>query len=121
MKSEPFYVTVIFGSKDNLNAFIHNPSNQHNQPKQNIKVKTAFEIAVLEGLSAFNSKFDSLNRYMIAIERKFQEMDKLVEHLYQRDKQNHNNFKDNNNSLFDNNEQPIFTMSIDFSNSFAIP
>ena len=35
------YVTVAFGSKDDLNASIHNPSNQHNQPKQNVKGKTA--------------------------------------------------------------------------------
>src|SRR5947207_2009085 len=91
VKQGTSYAAAASGQKDDLNASIHNPSNQHNQPKLNVKGKTAFETAVLEGLSALNNKFDSLNRRMTAIEKKFQEMEDLIEHLYERDDYIYNN------------------------------
>ena len=102
-----------------MNASIHNPSNLHNQPKLNVKGKTAFETAVLEGLSALNNKFDSLNRRMTAIEKKFQEMEDLIEHLYERDDHVYND--EDHNSLFADNNQPMFTEPMDSSDSSAIP
>src|SRR5205085_12413360 len=119
VKQGTSYAAAASGQKDDLNASIHNPSNQHNQPKLNVKGKTAFETAVLEGLFALNNKFDSLNRRMTAIERKFQEMEELIEHLYERDEPVYND--EDNNSLFADNNQPMFTEPMDSSDSSAIP
>ena len=119
VKQGTSYAAAASGQKDDLNASIHNPSNQHNQPKLNVKGKTAFETAVLEGLSALNNKFDSLNRRMTAIEKKFQEMEELIEHLYERDDHVYND--EDHNSLFADNNQPMFTEPMDSSDSSAIP
>src|ERR1043166_8885463 len=62
VKQGTSYAAATSGKQDDLNASIHNPSNPANQSRQNIKGKTAFEQAVLNGLSALNNKFDSLTQ-----------------------------------------------------------
>src|SRR2546423_7612450 len=56
---------------------------------------------------------------MTAIEKKFQEMEELIEHLYERDEPVYND--EDNNSLFADNNQPTFTEPMDSSDSSAIP
>ena len=57
---------------------------------------------------------------MTAIKKKFQEMEELIEHLYERDEPVYNN--EYNNSLFADNNQPMFTEPMDSSDSSsAIP
>ena len=120
VKSGTSYASVASGSKDDLNASIHNPSNQHNQTRQNIKGKNAFETAMLEGIAALNNKFDSLNRRMTAIEQKFKEMDELVEHLYQRDRHDYINENEEEDYFVEDYEQPKFTTPMESSDSSAI-
>ena len=56
---------------------------------------------------------------MTAIEKKFQEMEELIEHLYERDEPVYND--EYNNSPFADDNQPMFTEPMDSSDSSAIP
>ena len=56
---------------------------------------------------------------MTAIEKKFHEMEELIEHLYERDEPVYND--EYNNSLLADDNQPMFTEPMDSSDSSAIP